>query len=171
MADSTTNINWVDDENNYRQSYHTMNLPQAQTQQFPRAPLPRDCDWRWSGDARPVSTSTWSPVSPSQALPTVEGFDWKTLSPITPVRLAISTGVNRLTPNSSFTYCPETIRSTSFRQTDYTSPGGQSMSFSNQPNHEENTTYDKPGTAPQLNLCNANGMVVIILVHSNENPH
>ncbi|KAJ5640409.1 hypothetical protein N7528_000034 [Penicillium herquei] len=142
MAESTTNMNWVEDETNSRQFYHTMNLSQAQTQRFPRAPLPRDCDWRWSEGARPVSTSTWSPALPSQILPPVEGSDWNTLSPTTPTNLAISTGVNRLTPNSSLTYCPETTRAASFRQTDFTSASGQAMSILGQANHEENTTYN-----------------------------
>ncbi|KAJ5707154.1 hypothetical protein N7488_006955 [Penicillium malachiteum] len=142
MAESTININWVDHESSSPQYYHTVNLSQTQTQQFPRAPLPRGCDWRWSEGARPVSTSTWSTVLPSHVLSPVEGSEWNTLSPTTHTNLPISAGVNRLTPNSSLTYCPETIGAISFQQTDHTSPGGQSMSFSGQANHEENITYD-----------------------------
>ncbi|KAJ6015094.1 hypothetical protein N7540_009685 [Penicillium herquei] len=147
---STINLSQEDDERNYRH-YYMANYSQAQAQQFPHVSLNQG--WRWSEGVRPTSTQTWSAVSPSQVMYTVEGSDWNlnTLPQTNPVNLAISTGLNHLTPNPNLNYCPEGMTATSSPQTDSISLGEWPMEPSGQAGYEENN-YTAPGAQSQAYL-------------------
>ncbi|KAJ5364694.1 uncharacterized protein N7496_010407 [Penicillium cataractarum] len=132
MAWSMIDMSWQGDQVNYDE-YHMVDFSQAQTQE---RPMSSNSDWKWTGDARTASPTTWNAVSTPQAMPTAgENCDWNTLSSTNAVN-AIWTGVENPTPNSGLDYFPRNTAAL-FSHTDRISPGAQSMVFPGQASREE----------------------------------
>lgn len=152
MAWSTNDMNWEGYQNDYH-NHHMTDLSQAQAHPFPL--VSPSHDWRWSGDARPASTSNWNAVSSSHDMVTASGNFHLNTPSSTNAANAISNSFDNPTPNPGLNYFPGTTPAFS-SHVDRISPGNQSVNFPGQASHEDNIGNNEVSNralGPQAYAC------------------